>query len=86
MKHNLDVLTNRYKHLLDEREQEINLAKIICPDYDPFDEHWKSVKMLSLEISELKKEIIVEHVKEKNCKQKSEWKHHGSKIIRKCSQ
>lgn len=54
-KHKLDHLTNRHKLLLDERQQEINLAKSFCTEYNPFNEHWVKVKYLSLEMSELKK-------------------------------
>lgn len=54
----LTHLTNRNKLLLCEREQEINLAKMICPAYDEDDDHWKRVKELSSDIANLKNEII----------------------------
>ena len=59
IKHDLEYLTNCNKLLLDEREQEIDLAKIICPEYDRTNEYWASFIQLSSDISELKNEIVV---------------------------
>ena len=39
-KKHLDHLTNQNKLLLEERSQEICLAKLIFPEYDPENEHW----------------------------------------------
>ena len=63
LKHDLEHLTSRNKLLLDEREQEINIAKIICPQYDRMNEHWERVNQVSTEISELKKEMILQQQK-----------------------
>ena len=63
MKQQLDSLIDRNKMLLTEREQEINLAKIICPEYDKDNEQWKRVTELSKNISDLRNEIIKEQKK-----------------------
>ena len=63
IKNSLEHLTNRNKLLLDERLQQINLAKIICPLYDAQDEHWMRVTQLTKDIDNLKKEIAAEELK-----------------------
>ena len=50
-------MTNRNKLLLEERSQEIGIARIMCPDNDPDNQHWKRVEELSREINYLKKEM-----------------------------
>ena len=50
-------LMTRNKLLLDERQQEIELAKIICPEYDASDSNWMKVMHLKEEITQLKREI-----------------------------
>ena len=57
IKNQLEHLTNCNKLLLEERGQEIQLAKLFCPEGDKEDEHWKRVKQLSMEIQDMKKEI-----------------------------
>lgn len=57
-KHNLDHLQDRNRLILEERAQETNLAQIICPDYDPFNDHWKRVAELTFELNELKNVIV----------------------------
>ena len=46
-----NTLANRNKLLLEECPQQINLAKMICSQYDPKNEHWKRVSELSSDIS-----------------------------------
>ena len=64
--HTLQHLTNRNKLLLEERLQQINLAKIICPEYDANNEVWMKVNELSKDIDNLKKEIATEELKRSN--------------------
>ena len=50
IKNQLEHLTNCNKLLLEERGQEIELAKLFYPEGDNDNEHWKRVKQLSTEI------------------------------------
>ena len=43
--------------LLRERSQQIDLAKIICPQYDVADENWNAVKVLTNEIKSVKQDL-----------------------------
>ena len=61
--HTLGHLTNRNKLLLDERLQQINLAKIICPKYDAENEHWIKVTSITNDIERLKKDMRTEELK-----------------------
>ena len=63
IKSTLKHLTNRNKLLLEERSQEIGIARIMCPDNDPDNQHWKRVEELSREINDLKKEMAAEENK-----------------------
>ena len=63
IKNTLDHLTNWNKLLLEERLQQINLAKMICPQYDPKNEHWKRVLELSSDIDKVKKEMATKEEK-----------------------
>ena len=46
-----------YNNLLTEREQAIQLASSICPNYDPDNEFWIEVNELTKQIGRLKKDI-----------------------------
>lgn len=63
IKNTLEHLTNRNKLLLDERLQQITIAKLICPEYNAENEQWKKVNNLSRDIENLKKKILLEESK-----------------------
>ena len=63
IKNTLDHLTNRNKLLLKEHLQQFNLAKMICPQYYPENEHWKRVLELSSDIDKVKKEMATKEEK-----------------------
>ena len=65
VKNQLEHLTNRNKLLLEERLQEITMAKLICPVFDPDDFHWQGVMKLSEDIKHLKEEMKTKEKKQK---------------------
>ena len=75
---NLNHLTNKNKLLLEERQQQISLAKIISPKYDPNNEHWAQVLSLTKDLENVKNEIAAE---EKNKKQ-NESSYTGSNVAK----
>ena len=81
IKNDIMLLTNRNKLLLVEREQEINLAKLICPQYDENNENWKRVMALSQEISLLKKEMVVLQNKKSKAQSKQFGKSMAAKFL-----
>ena len=50
-------LTSRCDILLRERSQQIDMAKIICPEYDKDDENWVEVTNLTRDLAGVKKDI-----------------------------
>mmetsp|Transcript_11045 Transcript_11045/g.12639 ORF Transcript_11045/g.12639 Transcript_11045/m.12639 type:complete len:390 (-) Transcript_11045:6-1175(-) len=56
-KDRLTLLTTRNQLLLEERKQEIELAKIICPTYDPTQPNWMKIKNLTTQIEKIKNDI-----------------------------
>ena len=64
IKNQLTRLTNCNTLLLEERLQEITMAKIICPVFDPNDFHWKCVLKLSDGIKHLKELMEAEEKKQ----------------------
>ena len=59
----LTLLINRNKLLLEERQQKISMAKIICPEFDADNFHWEGVMKLQEDIKLLKAEITAEEKK-----------------------
>ena len=58
----LHQMTTRYRLLLDERKQEMDIAKVTCPQYDSDHPNWKSVYAISEEIKSLKHDIKEEEI------------------------
>ena len=81
MKNDLEMLTNRNKLLLTEREQEINLAKIICPQYDESNMNWKRVMELGREIATVNKEMLELQKKKSHAQSKQVGKSMAAKFL-----
>ena len=81
IKNDLEVLTNRNKLLLTEREQEITLAKLICPEYDKNNSNWKRVMELGKEISEINNEMAIIHKKKSMAQENQVGKSMAAKFL-----